>query len=160
MHTRRKRPALQLPEEDAEVARTGEREIGLACEGKVSEELDGVTDVDDYEKRRPSFGGGEGLGVAFGLSAGAEHGGVPAAGAAHGCAAPDAPFRLSRANREHLSLDRITALLGLENDSVCLRAESGKDGSRVANRAMHALRRIVSIAAVRTRWSSKSWVRE
>jgi hypothetical protein len=47
-----------------------------------------VADVDDDQERRPAVVDRQVLGVAFGLTSGALHGGGPALGAAHRSALP------------------------------------------------------------------------
>jgi hypothetical protein len=119
----------ELGEEDAVGSGVGEGEVGLAGEGEVGEALDGVADVHGDEEGRPTFGGGECLGVALGLVVGVDHGFVPAVGAADGGSAtraggavrrvtshPDGWGRVGEGLGGGLECGRVAALLGFEDE--------------------------------------------
>lgn len=78
----------QVGEANAKRLRVGELDVGFARAAELAVELDRVADVDHHQKGRPAFGSGERAGVTIGLAASADHGVVPATGAAHGGAAP------------------------------------------------------------------------
>ena len=116
----------ELGKEDAEGARIGEGLVGLAGEGEVGVELDGVAYVDGDEEGRPALSGGEGLGVTLGLGAGGEHGLVPArsvadGGTAAGAAGGEGYFG---GRSSAVGVDRrvqrpgIAALFGFEDEAV------------------------------------------
>ena len=74
----------KVGEEDAIAASIREREVGFASEGEVGKKFDRVAHVYGDEKGRPTFGNGEGFGVALGLVIGLHHSFVPAMGPANG----------------------------------------------------------------------------
>ncbi|MSU49349.1 MAG: hypothetical protein EXS37_09735 [Opitutus sp.] len=71
----------EIGEQNAVGAGVGEREEGFTFLGEVGEEFKGVADIDDDNEGRRRLGGGEIAGVAFGLSAGFEHGATVEIGA-------------------------------------------------------------------------------
>lgn len=126
---------IELREKDAVGARIGEREIGLAGEGEIGEELDGVTDIDGDEEWRPTFQWRQGLGVTFGLVVSLEHffvpthrapnGGAETAADGTGCRCGQGEFAIRI--RRRVSFWRIAALLCFK-DEVCALVEVDTPG--------------------------------
>ena len=55
----------EVGEADTEATRVGERQVGFSGLGEVGEDFDAVADIDNEEKGRAGFVGGERTGIAF-----------------------------------------------------------------------------------------------
>ena len=84
----------------------GERDIDAAGAREFGIDLDGVADIGHEQERRAALGGGQGADIALGLVLGANHGLVPAFGAADAVAGLDVAV--------------IRALLGLQHEVAAL----------------------------------------
>ncbi|OQA07523.1 MAG: hypothetical protein BWY66_01368 [bacterium ADurb.Bin374] len=113
----------QVPKRDAERRGVGEGQVGFPNAGEVGEQLEGVSDIDDDQKRRPAFRRGQGAGIQFGLSAGHRHRPIPCRALPHGGSLLQTRLRkpeIGRCFRHGSRHRRVASLFGFEHETAAL----------------------------------------